>query len=123
MSFQSADGRVFAGRELVMPPGLQGTWVVRVEVVSRGIPEGAVFEIERHCMQFSHRPQMDNPKALAYMTLESDDATDREAEDLREPLSGEMFHYLVRAENGCGVGSIGADSEGYARRPARDCGP
>ena len=36
------------------------------------------------------------------------------------PASGALFHYLARAENGCGVGSAGQDGVG-ADRLAIDC--
>ncbi|HEX5042993.1 MAG TPA: hypothetical protein VFV75_08805 [Candidatus Polarisedimenticolaceae bacterium] len=42
--------------------------------------------------------------------------------DLRaDPLVGEGFYYLVRAENACGRGSYGQASGGQTRRPTNDC--
>jgi Tol biopolymer transport system component len=41
--------------------------------------------------------------------LESDDGSDREAEDDEPPAA--VFYYLVRAENGCGAGSVGPERE------------
>jgi hypothetical protein len=48
--------------------------------------------------------------------VESNDATDTIAEDTTgNPSAGAVFYYLIRAENGCGAGSIGDGRYG------RDC--
>lgn len=52
--------------------------------------------------------------------VESDDSADTLAFDGQEPPSGSAFYYLVRAENPCGAGSPGSDSDG-AVRSARSC--
>lgn len=44
--------------------------------------------------------------------LESDDGSDYAAADADTPGSGETWFYLVRAENGCGAGSLGAGRSG-----------
>jgi hypothetical protein len=46
--------------------------------------------------------------------LESDAGDDLTVVDEGIPLSGELFHYLIRAENVCpsGVGSLGSSSGG-----------
>jgi hypothetical protein len=48
--------------------------------------------------------------------LEADD-TDRSAVDHDAPAPGNVFHYLVRVENGCpgGSGALGSDSAGVPR--------
>ncbi len=52
--------------------------------------------------------------------IESDDGPNTAAVDPALPSPGEVFHYLVRAENACGAGSLGADSTG-AERTGRAC--
>ena len=47
--------------------------------------------------------------------VESDDGTDNRASDPDIPGLGVVFHYLVRAENACGVGSAGENSSGLER--------
>lgn len=49
---------------------------------------------------------------------ESDD-TDTVATETSNPLAGEIYHYLVRVENGCG-GHLGHDS-GETPRSGRSC--
>lgn len=51
--------------------------------------------------------------------LESDD-DDTQATDGDEPAAGSAYHYLARAENACGAGSLGDDSAG-APRSGRSC--
>lgn len=50
--------------------------------------------------------------------VESDDGSDRTATDTFDPSP--IFFYVVRAENGCGPGTIGAYSNGTPR-PSRAC--
>lgn len=52
--------------------------------------------------------------------VEWDDGGDTHANDAAVPASGQGFYYLVRAENGCGEGSLGQTSDGRARR-GRHC--
>jgi hypothetical protein len=53
--------------------------------------------------------------------IESDDGTDTAATmDVGSPPVGNVYCYLVRAENGCGGGSLGNRSDDTARS-ARDC--
>jgi len=49
--------------------------------------------------------------------LEADDAADRVAVDADLPAVGSVFFYLVRGENGCGSGSLGAGRSGQACVP------
>ena len=53
------------------------------------------------------------------LCVESDDGTDNRAGDTEEPVSGSMFFYLTRAENGCpdGSGSLGAGRSGRSCNP------
>ena len=52
--------------------------------------------------------------------IEGDDGTNSYAMDPDQPPSGAVFYYLVRAENGCGPGSWGRDSDDL-ERIASDC--
>jgi hypothetical protein len=52
--------------------------------------------------------------------VESDDVSDRTALDPDTPLPGAVYFYLVRAENGCGGGSLGTASDGTPRA-GREC--
>jgi hypothetical protein len=54
--------------------------------------------------------------------VEFDEGSDREATDTDVPASGDVFHYLVRAQNDCpeGQGPLGQDSNGTDRQ-ARPC--
>ena len=54
--------------------------------------------------------------------IESDDALDSQAVDAAQPLPGEAYFYLVRAENACvpGQGPLGFRSDGTPR-PGRSC--
>jgi len=47
---------------------------------------------------------------LGALCVESDDASDRSATDLDTPAPAEVWFYLVRASNECGVGSLGLSS-------------
>ena len=47
--------------------------------------------------------------------VESDDGTDTEATDAGLPGINEVFYYLARAENDCGPGTSGTDSDGQER--------
>lgn len=58
---------------------------------------------------------------LSALCLESNDPG-YSVWDLVYPAEGSAFFYLVRAENACGVGSLGASSEGESRS-GRDCTP
>ena len=49
--------------------------------------------------------------------LEADDIVDRTAVDMDAPLVGEAYYYLVRAENDCGSGSLGAGRSGQVCMP------
>ena len=53
--------------------------------------------------------------------IESDDGADTVAVDADEPVPAGIFYYLVRAENDCGAGSLGAGAGG--ERSAIDCLP
>jgi hypothetical protein len=53
--------------------------------------------------------------SLFGVCLESDDASDTVALDPGVPGSGDVYHYLVRAVNVCGDGSLGQDSTGSER--------
>jgi hypothetical protein len=44
--------------------------------------------------------------------IESDDGGDTLAVDGASPGAGELFHYLVRAQNACGSGTLGSGSGG-----------
>ncbi len=54
--------------------------------------------------------------------VESDDSKDQVSLDLTDPPSGDLFYYLVRAENGCvmGAGPPGTSSL-LNPRAGRDC--
>jgi hypothetical protein len=52
--------------------------------------------------------------------LESDDGSNTWAIEPDSPATGSAWFYLVRAENGCGLGPAGWDSDG-GTRSARDC--
>jgi hypothetical protein len=52
--------------------------------------------------------------------IESDDGVDTIAVDGARPLPDGIFYYLARAENGCGTGSPGEDSNGL-ERPTVGC--
>jgi len=54
--------------------------------------------------------------------VESDDGSDRSATDTQAPDPGQLFYYLVRAQNGCpaGSGSLGTGSVPTERNGA-DC--
>ncbi len=52
--------------------------------------------------------------------IESDDGADAEVTDPDVPADGECFFYLVRAENACGLGSLGLRSTGV-ERTGPDC--
>jgi hypothetical protein len=54
------------------------------------------------------------------LCVETDDGSDLEATDTDVPLLGNVFHYLVRAENDCGAGPIGGGTSG-SRPPALAC--
>jgi 3-phytase len=47
--------------------------------------------------------------------IESGDGSDTSAADTQNPHSGTVRYYLVRAENGCGPGSLGEGSDGTPR--------
>jgi hypothetical protein len=47
--------------------------------------------------------------------IESNDGADTSASDPQSPGAGAVFHYLVRAENPCGVGSLGRASDSTER--------
>jgi len=47
--------------------------------------------------------------------VESGDGSDTTAVDTQSPQSGAVRYYLVRAENGCGPGSLGQGSDGTPR--------
>jgi len=49
--------------------------------------------------------------------LESDDGADTLALDVQQPAAGQLFFYLVRAENECGAGSLGGGRSGQACTP------
>ena len=53
--------------------------------------------------------------------VEADEGADTIATDLDEPLSEQVFYYLIRAENPCGAGSLGAGAAG--ERSGLDCAP
>jgi hypothetical protein len=53
--------------------------------------------------------------------VETNDFTDTSATHDQTPPPGQVLHFLVRAENGCGTSSVGTDSLG-ADRVARFCG-
>jgi uncharacterized protein YjiK len=52
--------------------------------------------------------------------IETSDGSDELASDDEEPSAGAVFHYLIRAKNNCGEGSVGAKSVG-GDRSARSC--
>jgi hypothetical protein len=52
--------------------------------------------------------------------VEPSHPTVNSAVDAVDPVPGQLFSYLVRATNGCGMGSLGADSSA-AVRPGRAC--
>jgi hypothetical protein len=56
---------------------------------------------------------------LSALCLETDDGSDRSAVDPDVPALGGIYHYLVRAQNGCGGpgvdGTLGTDSAGVQR--------
>jgi len=52
--------------------------------------------------------------------VESDDSGDQQAVDPIPPAAGQAWYYLVRAENGCGEGSLGRRSDG-TERSGRPC--
>jgi hypothetical protein len=52
--------------------------------------------------------------------IEQDDGSDTTAIDVEFPPAGVTYHYLVRAENGCGTGSVGTNETG-AQRGAAAC--
>ncbi|MCP3981128.1 MAG: hypothetical protein GY716_17660 [bacterium] len=54
----------------------------------------------------------------ATLCIESDDGSNSYAADGDAPAPGQVFHYLVRAENSCGAGSLGLDSSGAERSGA-----
>ena len=54
--------------------------------------------------------------------IETDDSTDTQVVTSGVPASGQLYFYLVRAENDCGIGSVGQQSGG-APRTAPSCGP
>ena len=58
----------------------------------------------------------------AAVCVETDDGSDLVAGDLDLPGPGEVLHYLVRAENDCGAGSLGDGTSG-PRPPGRACDP
>jgi hypothetical protein len=66
-------------------------------------------------------PAPDDFGTLA-VCLETTEGPDTTATDTEDPASGEVFHYLVRARNGCpeGQGPLGVDSSG-APRAGRTC--
>jgi len=58
----------------------------------------------------------------APVCLEADDGADSWAIDPELPPAGSAYYYLVRAENACGAGSWGQDSDGL-ERVGVDCTP
>ena len=52
--------------------------------------------------------------------VESDDGSDRQSTHGVDPAEGEVFYFLVRAENPCGDGPVGEFSDGTARS-GRNC--
>jgi hypothetical protein len=52
--------------------------------------------------------------------VESDDASDQQADATGDPALGEVYFYLVRPENDCGEGALGSSSSG-PRPPALSC--
>ncbi len=68
------------------------------------------------------RSGLPNDFSAVAICVESDDGADRMATDASDPAPGELYHYLVRAENDCptGPGDLGDDSAGL-ERPGRSC--
>jgi hypothetical protein len=56
----------------------------------------------------------------AGVCVESDGSGDTTAQDPTNPTVGQAFYYLVRAESGCGSGSLGKSSAGQ-ERASRSC--
>jgi len=54
--------------------------------------------------------------------VESDDASDEQADATVDPAPGEVHFYLVRPENECGEGPLGNATSG-PRPPAPSCEP
>ena len=54
--------------------------------------------------------------------IESNDGSNTSATDLGTPSAGQVFFYLTRAENSCGLGtgSLGTNSQGV-ERAGRSC--
>ena len=53
--------------------------------------------------------------------VETDDSANTVASDPQDPPPGGVYNYLVRPENGCGVGTLG-DSSTAPRPPGIPCG-
>ena len=52
----------------------------------------------------------------------ANDVFDNSWEDLRpDPAPGDGYYYLIRAQNGCGVGVLGTTSSGIPRLPGELC--
>lgn len=51
----------------------------------------------------------------AGVCVETDDGVDLQSVDAGVPPSGAVYYYLVRAQNGCGQGSVSDDSNGVPR--------
>ena len=63
----------------------------------------------------------DGPRAFdGAVCIETDDGSDTRASDVEDPAAGEVYYYLVRAENGCGLGPLGQASSGEDRQ-GQDC--
>ena len=85
-TFRTVDGGRTWQESTMLPPAIQGYDVLRARAAS-----------------------------LFGVCLESDDASDTVALDQGVPGPGGVYHYLVRAVNVCGDGSLGQDSTGSAR--------
>jgi len=59
--------------------------------------------------------------ALGPDCIESDDGSDTIATDTEDPAApGDVFHYLVRADNACQSGTLG-EATGGGERPGASC--
>jgi hypothetical protein len=66
------------------------------------------------------RSSLPDDFVTAAVCVETDDGTDAVAADTDSLAPGDLFYYLVRAENDCGSGSLGEGS-GSVVRSGVDC--
>lgn len=101
LSFESKDGRIFAGMDLKVPAGVLGTWKIKVTNTEKDIGEGGVFHfvVLNYSFQRVQKRKREQP---GYTSLESDSDT---AFCLIDSVPG--FHNICRVLVESGIFRVG----------------